>query len=221
MASARAALSVFDPAGVRPTVIVAGIILALFLGAQVVNALIPTTGVGPGQPGPGSGPGPVSSNGPGTGPGPISTPLPPGSSMTIGPLRVALEGGWQPQDVPNSNIIVRLVKANVAIDVISASIQGQADAARVYTEYISSLQGQSNSFGATQANQIQVGNGVPAARGTYTGAFDQHQVEGEVTTFLSSATQGWIFDVWADAGTLRQLLPEADQMINNVQVNPQ
>ena len=215
MASARAALSVFDPAGIRPTVIVAGIILALFLGAQVVNALIPTPGVGPGQPGPGSGPGPVSST------GPISTPLPPGSSMTIGPLRVPLESGWQPQDVPGTNIIVRLVKANVAIDVFSATVQGQADAAAVYNSYISSLQQDSSGFGATQPNQIQVGNGVPAVRGTYTGAFGAHQVEGEVTTFLSSATDGWIFDVWADAGTLRALLPEADRMIENVQVNPQ
>ncbi len=141
--------------------------------------------------------------------------------MTIGPLRVPLESGWQPQDVPGSNIIVRLVKANVAIDVFSATIQGQADPAAVYNSYISNLQQDSTGFGATQPNQVQVGTGVPAVRGTYTGVFGAQQVEGEVTTFLSSATQGWIFDVWADAGTLRQLLPEAEQMINNLQVNPQ
>jgi hypothetical protein len=197
---------------------VAGIILALFLGAQIVNALIPVRGIGPGVPGPGTGPGPVPSSGPGTGP---AAPLPPGSFVTVGPLRIPIETGWVPQDVPGSNIITRLTKSNVALDLFSASIQGQADAVAVYNEYMSALQQDATGFAATQPNLTQIGSGVLAARGSYTGAFGGRPVEGEITAFTSSATQGWIFDAWADAGALRQLLPEAERMIDNLQVSPQ
>lgn len=154
-------------------------------------------------------------------PGPNSTPLPPGSSMTVGPLRIPLEGGWVQQQVPGSNIVVRLVKGTVALDVFSASIQGQGGAVAVYNEYMAGLQRDSTSFAATQPNLVQIGNGVLAARGSYTGSFGGHPVEGEITTFTSSATQGWIFDVWADAGGLRQLLPETEQMIDSLQVATQ
>jgi hypothetical protein len=219
--------SQLDPTGFRPTAIVAGIIIALFFGAQLVNAVIPQPGVGPGVPGPGgqgpSGPGPVPTpgipqptTGPG-GPGPISTPLPAGSTMTVGPLRIPLENGWVPQEVPDSNVIVRLTKASAAIDLFSASIQGQADAAAVFSFYIQQMQQGTSGFNASQPNLIQIGNGIAAARGTYTGVFGQNQIEGEVTTFVVGAT-GFIFDTWASSGTLRGLLPEAERMVDNLQV---
>ena len=217
-AQAKALFSQLDPTGVRPTAIVAGIIFSIFFGAQLLNALTPVSAVGPGNPGPG-GPGPV---GPGPLPtspaGPASTPLPPGSTLTVGPLRIPLENGWVPQEVPGSNIIVRLTKGSVAIDLFSASIQGQADAAAVYNSFIQSLQQDATGLGATQPNVVQIGNGQLGARGSYTGVFGQNQVEGEVTTLVVGGTQGFIFDVWAGAGTLRTLLPEAQRMIDNVQV---
>jgi hypothetical protein len=152
------------------------------------------------------------------GPGPGSTPLPPGSTLNVGPLRIPLENGWVPQEVPESNIIVRLTKGSVAIDLFSASIQGQADAASVYNAYVQSLQQDSTGLGATQPNVVQIGNGQLGARGSYTGVFGQSQVEGEITTLVVGGTQGFIFDVWAGAGTLRTVLPEAQRMIDNVQV---
>lgn len=230
MGQARAVVSQFDQSGLRPTAIVAGVILAIFFGAQLLNALIPVSAVGPGVPGPGGpgpggpgptpgpvGPGPTAAPG---GPGPVTTPLPPGATLTVGPLRIPIENGWVPQEVPGSNIIVRLVKGGAAVDLFSASIQGgQADAAAVYNAYVNSLQGQATSgFGATQPNVIVIGNGIQAARGTYTGVFGQSQVEGEVTTIAPGGTQGFIFDVWAGTGTLRTLLPEAQRMIDNMQV---
>ncbi len=227
---AKALFSQLDPSGLRPTAIVAGIILALFFGAQLLNAITPTSAVGPGNPGPGGpgpiGPGPVPTVNPGGplptvnpgGPGPGSTPLPPGSTLNVGPLRIPLENGWVPQEVPESNIIVRLTKGSVAIDLFSASIQGQADAASVYNAYVQSLQQDSTGLGATQPNVVQIGNGNLGARGSYTGVFGPSQVEGEVTTLVVGGTQGFIFDVWAGAGTLRTVLPEAQRMIDNVQV---
>lgn len=220
-AQARALFSQLDPTGLRPTGIVAGIIVAIFFGAQLLNAITPTAAVGPGNPGPGGpgpiGPGPVATANPG-GPGPVSTPLPPGSTLTVGPLRIPLENGWVPQEVPGSNAIVRLTKGGVFIDLFSASIQGQADAATVYNAYIREMQQDSPGLGATQPNVVQIGNGQLGARGSYTGVFGQSQIEGEVTTLVVSSTQGFIFDVWAAAGTLRTVLPEAQRMIGNVQV---
>lgn len=231
-AQAKALFSQLDPTGVRPTAIVAGVILALFFGAQLLNAITPTAAVGPGNPGPGGlgpvGPGPVPTADPGgSGPipttnpgglGPVTTPLPPGSTLNVGPLRIPLENGWVPQEVPESNIIVRLTKGSVVIDVFSASIQGQADVAAVYNAFIENLRQASTGLGATPPNVVQIGNGQLGARGSYTGVFGQSQVEGEVTTLVVGGTQGFIFDVWAGAGTLRTGLPEAQRMIDNVQL---
>lgn len=211
-----------DSSGFRPTAIVAGIILALFFGSQLLNAIIPVSAVGPGGPGPGGpgSPGPTTGpGGPGPTPGPggpVTTPLPPGSSLTIGPLRMPLESGWVPQEVPESNVIVRLVKGATAIDVLSATIEGQADAAAVYNAYMNNLAQAAQGFGATQPNAIQVGSGLPASRGSYTGVFGQSQIQGEVTTFITGSTQGWIFDVWSGSD-LSSALPEAHRMIDNIQ----
>ncbi len=138
--------------------------------------------------------------------------------MTVGPLRIPVESGWVPQEVPGSNIVVRLVKGGVVMDVFSASLNGQADAATVYNSYIDSMRGQADGLAATQPNQVQVGNGFSGARGTYTGVFGQNQVEGEVTTMVTDPSQGFIFDVWSGTGNLRPLLPEAERMIDNLQV---
>jgi len=205
-----------DPTGWRPTAIVAGVILALFFGSQLLNAVIPVAAVGPGVPGPGpAGPGPVPTTGPG--PGPVTTAPPPGSTLTVGPLAMPLQAGWVPQEVPGSGIIVRLVKGGVAIDVFGSTLQGQTDAAALYTAYMNELAGDSDSFGATQPTALTIGNGIPAARGVYTGVFGDSQVEGQVTT-LALGTDGFIFDVWAGSGTLQSLLPEAQQMIDNLRV---
>lgn len=192
---ARALLSHLDPSGLRPTFAVAGVIIAIFLGAQLLNAILPVSAVGPG------------------------TPLPPGSALPIGPLRVPLEPGWVTQEVPGSSIVVRLVKGSVAIDVFSVIVPASTDAGSVYTSYLNSMALDATGFGATAPSPIQIGNGNPAVRGTYTGVFGQNQVEGEVTALVHGGS-GWIFDVWASSGTLRSLVPEAERMIDNTQVQP-
>lgn len=212
--------SQLDRSTLRPTAYVAATIAVLFFGSLLLNSIIPVSAVGPGGPGPG-GPdsgGPQPTQGPGgPGPGPVTTPLPPGSTLTLGPLRIPLQNGWVPQDVPDSGIIVRLVKGSVAVDVLGATLQGQAGPGDVYSAYITDLQNASPGMTATQPSSIQVGNGVPAVRGEYTGIFGQNQIEGEVTAFVAG-NQGWLFDIWGSAGTLGPLRSEAQQMVNNIQV---
>ncbi len=218
-----------DPTGIRPTAIVIGVIVALFFGAQLVNAIIPQrtsdpgtgpgTGpiTGPGQPGQTLPPIAVPTAGPGSGPG---QPLPPGSVLTAGPLRIPLEPGWQAQEGPSSSIIVRLVKGGTAIDLLSLTVQGgTATPEAIYNGYMQLIGG--TGFTNTPPGNIQIGGGLPAVRGNYTGVFDQDQLEGEVTAFVTGTSDGWVWDAWASTGTLRGLLPEAQRMIDNIQVVPE
>lgn len=221
-----------DPTSLRPTAIVIGVILAMFFGAQIINAVIPAPRPGP-RPGTGPGTGPISGPGqpgqtlppiavPSTGPGPgPGQPLPPGSVLELGPLRIPLEAGWQPQDGPSDSILVRLTKGSAAIDVVSLNIQGgTATPANVYTGYMGLVAQDpaAVSFTNTPPTNIQIGQARPAARGSYTGVFGSSQIEGEVTAFVTSDTAAWVWDAFATGGTLRTLLPETQRMIDNIQV---
>ncbi len=224
-----------DPTGLRPTAIVVGIIIALFFGAQVINAVIPAPGPNTG-PGIGPGTGPISGPGqpgqtlppiaiPSTGPGPspgTGQPLPPGSVLEVGPLRIPLESGWQPQAGPSDSILVRLVKGSAAIDLVSLTVQGgTATPANLYAGYMQLIAQDGTGFTNVPPSNIQIGQGLAAARGSYTGVFGSSQIEGEVTAFVTSASGGWVWDAFATAGTLRALLPEAQRMIDNIQVVPE
>ncbi len=236
MDSARQAFSLLDPTGIRPTAIVVGIIVALFFGAQLVNALIPVPRTGPG-PGTGPGTGPISGPGqpgqtlppigaptlPPTGPGqPTPAPLPGGTVLEVGQLRIPLEAGWQPGPGPSESIIVRLTKGGAAIDLVSLTVQGGvATPAVIYNGYMGLIGADATGFANSEATNIQIGQGIPAGRGSYQGLFGGVQTEGEVTAFVTSGTEGWVWDAFGSGGTFRGLLPEAQRMIDNIQVVPQ
>ena len=233
MDRARQSFSMLDPTGLKPTGIVIGIILALFVGAHLVNAIIPRPGVAPGpgagpvtQPG---GPGqplpPITPTNP-TNPGnPGGQPLPPGSTLTIndGLLTIPLEAGWQAVSASN-NAVASLVKGSVQIDLVSLTIQGgSATAGGVYNGYIGIIGEGTPLFTSSPPATVQIGNGVAAARGSYSGQFVGNNYEGEVTAFVTGGVNtgvvtGWAWDVWAAPGTLGALLPEARRMIDNVRV---
>jgi hypothetical protein len=217
MERARQAFSLLDPTGLRPTAIVLGIIGALFFGSQLVNAVIPTPGVAPG---PGVGPGvgpvpPVVAPQQPTGPGPVQ----PGSSLTAGPLRIPLVAGWQPATNTNSSAIASMIKGAVQIDLFSAAITGgTASPTAVYNTYMSFIGQNATGFGSGQPSGIQIGGGLPAARGVYQGVFGGNQLEGEVTAFVTGTSDGWVWDAWGPPGTLGPLLGEVRTMIDNVQL---
>ena len=227
MYRARQAFFRLDPSGIRPTGIVLGVIAALFFGAQLVNALIPTPGValGPGS-GPGSGPVPpiVAPGEPSAPSGPGTRPLPPGSVLTAGPLRIPLVAGWQPAATPSSGAAATIVKGAVQIDLFTATISGgTATPAAVYNSYISFIGSDQNGnprpgFTSAQPASTAIGPAVAAARGAYTGIFGGNQIEGEVTAFVTGTSDGWIWDAWGTAGTLGSLLPEVHSMIDNMQL---
>jgi hypothetical protein len=120
MGRAREVVSLLDPTGIRPTAMVAGVILALFFGAQLVNALIPVPqGLRPGGPGNGpvNGPGqpgqtlppivvptgaptpiPGTTPVPGTTPAPVTTPIP-GTTPVPGTVPSPAPGSGQVIDI--------------------------------------------------------------------------------------------------------------------------
>lgn len=87
-----------DPAGNRPTAVVAAVIALLFFGSQFVNAVIPGGGTG-GQP--------------------------VGGAAEIGNTRVLLADGWQVTDEAGGT---RLAKGSVAIDVLNIDFAGDPSA---------------------------------------------------------------------------------------------
>ena len=76
-------------------------------------------------------------------------------------------------------------------------------------------------FANSPPNNIQIGQSLPAARGSYQGVFGSSQIEGEITVFVIGAADGFVWDAFGSAGTFRALLPEAERMIDNIQVVPE
>lgn len=188
--SGRALMSWLDPQGIRPTAIVAGVILALFFGSQLLNGILPAAAQQGG------------------------IPVGPGSTVELGALRIHLVGGWQ---AVNGPVGPRLAKGSVAVDVQSGPFTG--DPADLYAEFVNTqLAPFATGFGATQPSAITVGPGVRAARGAYTGVFgDAGEIEGEVTAMATGGT-GYVFDAWGASGTLRSLLAEVQRMLETVEV---
>ena len=227
MYRAHQGVSIIDPTGLRPTGIVLAIIAALFFGSQFVNAIIPDPTVAPG-PGTGPGSGPAGPDQPGATFPPIvvpsSAPLPPGSVLSAGPLRIPLLAGWQAASSPTSGAVATIYKGSVQVDLFHLPVSGgTATPANVYEFYMEAIgTDQSGTprpgFASAQPSSITIDGGLAAARGAYTGVFGSNQVQGEVTAFLTGTSDGWVWDAWDTAGTLGSVLPETQRMIDGMQV---
>ena len=187
-------LARFEPTGVRPTILVGGIILALFFGAQLLNSVLPAAAGGPG-------------------------PQPqPGGAVDIGPIRVHVPNGWQVGQMPGG-AGTRLARGGVVIDFQTNPFQG--DAPTLYNAFVNQvLAPGATGFQATQPSLIQVGSGIAGARGAYTGVFagnNDGQLEGQLTTFVVDGT-GVVIDAWGPIGTLRPLLGDVDLIISTIEM---
>ena len=177
-----------DPAGVRPTLILAAVIAVLFFGSQILNAVIPAAAGG-------------------------ADPQAPGT-LDVGALRIQIAPGWQALDGP---VGPRIARGSVAIDIGNVPFTG--DVRSLYDEFVAqALAPHAIGFGATAASLVEVGNGVPAARGAYTGVFGEGgEIEGQLTALVVGG-QGYVFDAWGQAGSLNPLLPEVELMLDTLRV---
>ncbi len=182
-----------DPATLRQTFLVAGVIAALFYGSTVLNEALPANAADQGQ---------------------VTVA---GESIDVGDgVRITPVAGWLSSPHENSSGI-RLEKGVVVIDIYPETVGGNAGAlAKAYLEDILKP-------GATQltATDTEVATGAEgtAARFGYQGIFEGVDVpiEGEVTAVFVG-TQGVVIDAWSRQGDLESLLGEVHTMLDTVEV---
>lgn len=181
----------FDPGTFRQTLIVAGVIAALFFGTQVIDDALPAAAaqgaidVAPGNP--------------------ISV----GGGWQITPLT-----GWQatPEDSGGG---IRLEKGVIVVDVFPESFHSAGDLAQAYLVEV--LEKQASQLTSTSVQPVTEGGGQ-AARFNYQGIFNQSDgsIEGEVTAVVSGGN-GVVADAWAPQGGLAEDLSEVHQMVDTIE----
>ena len=190
-----------DPQGKRPTLIVAGVLVALVLGTQIVNAFIPIPNQVPG--------GPSNPGGPAVGARPVD--------IGLG-ARVYALPGWQQLEAGGALQGVRLQKGSVVVDFRVTQFTG--DQVALLTAYVDQiLKPDAQQLNVNGVTVVPV-NGKNAARATYLGLFNgvTGAVEGELTTLVSAGGTGVIVDAWGAQGSLTPALGEVHAMVNTLEV---
>jgi hypothetical protein len=198
---ARAWWGRLDPQGKKPTLIVAGVLVALVLGTQVVNGIIPVPSQSPG--------GPSNPGGPTVGARPVDVGL---------GVRVYVLPGWQQLDAGGALQGVRLQKGSVVLDLRVTQFTG--DHVALLTAYVNQiLQPDAQQLNVNGVTVVPV-NGRTAARATYLGLFNgvTGAVEGELTTLVSAGGVGVIVDAWGAQGSLSTGIDEVHAMVNTIEV---
>ena len=172
-----------DPQGKRPTLIVAGVLLAVVLGTQVLNGILPARAALNAPTNPTI---PTTPTGSGQIPnGPRIIELAPGVRMQVYP-------GWQQVEDTISLPGARLQNGGTIVDV--RVITGGAEG-----DHVGLLQAYLQQLVAPDAQQLTLGtvdivpiNGKNGARVTYSGIFKgvSGTVRGEVTAIVFSSEQG-------------------------------
>src|SRR5207248_3756516 len=155
-ARGRAWWGQLDPAGRRPTLIVAGVLIAIVLGSQFLNALIPAPRgtIGPGGGGVGGGGG---------------TQPPAGKPVDIGSgIRVTPPPGWVAVGDPLALQGVRFQKGGVTVDVgLAAFTNPPSDLVAAYVNQVLTPNSQGAKVSPTHITIAR--NGRPTAVATWTG----------------------------------------------------
>lgn len=180
-----------DEAGLRPTLAVAGLILLLFVGSQLLNAAIPARADG------------------------LTGDPQEGRSLVLGRLRLHLAPGWQALE---TSLGPRLVRGAVALDVQRAAFSGNAH--ELYDAFVrEALAPAASGFSATAPVLTSLGPELSGARGAYTGVFGEGgEIEGQLTSVVVDG-DGFVFDAWAPLGNLRALLPDVELMLSTVELS--
>jgi hypothetical protein len=190
-----------DPTGKRPTIIVAIALVALVLGSQFLNALVPVSA--------GSGGGGAGSQRP-----------PAGAPVDIGNgIRVTPPAAWEPVATPMGLPGVRFQRGACTTEVGIAGFD--ASPKDLLVAYVNQVlaPGTQNVNVSAAATGVG-GNGRPIARATYTGASKDlgTAVEGEITTQVTPGGIGIIVNAYAPQGQLAGCLGEVHQFVDTIEV---
>jgi hypothetical protein len=197
-----------DPTNKRPTLLVAGVLLALVIGSQFLNALVPVPRGG-GSVGGGTGGG-----GTGTGQPASGTPVDIGNGVRVTP-----PAGWvavgSPQNLPG----VKFQRGAVTVEVGIASFdQAPKDLLVAYVNQI--LAPSAQDAKVSSATSVVAGNGKPTARATYTGSFKDvgTAVEGELSTQVSPTNIGIVVNAYAPQGQFTASLNDVHAFVDTIEV---
>ncbi len=202
-ARGRAWWGQLDPTGKRPTIIVAIALVALVLGSQFLNALVPVSA------------------------GqrrrrrwrqqrqPVA-----GAPVDIGNgIRVTPPAAWVPVATPLGLPGVRFQRGACTTEVGIAGFDASPkDLLVAYVNQI--LAPATQNVNVSAAATGVGGNGRPIARATYTGAIKDlgTAVEGEITTQVTPSGIGIIVNAYAPQGQLAGCLGEVHQFVDTIEV---
>jgi hypothetical protein len=189
----REVLAGLDQETLRPTFIVAGVILGIWLVTQVLGAIAPAAAGQTGQTGSGANQG--------------------GTYVTIGSVKFGLLSGWHTGTSQTAN--GRVTNGVVIIDIYSYNFTGAP--IDLYNQYNADQQKSSTNFKASDAAPVSP-NGLTGVRGTYFGNFSVGKVDGELTV-VTVGGKGYVFDAWATGGLLDASLPQVEQMLSTLQLS--
>lgn len=189
-----AASAFLDERSVRPTLVVAIIIAALFYGTRILNEALPVAASEV----------PVSASG--------SVVI--GQGATITPV-----AGWSASAHEGGDAI-RLEKGIVVVDLFVESFGSSVvELAAAYRDEV--LATDATQFTATQIEPFTASNGTRGARFRYQGLFTGVDVaiEGEVAVLLDDGL-GVVADAWTRQGDLDEALGEIHGMIESIELRP-
>ena len=198
-----------DPTNRKPTLWVAIALIALVIGSQFIDALVPIPrgGVGPGPGGGGGGGGQ-----PGI-----------GNTVDLGNgVHVTPPVGWVPVGTPNGLPGAKFQKGAVIVEVgIAAFTSTPKDLLVAYVNQVLAPSAQDAKVSA--ATTGTAGNGKPTARATYTGSFKDigTAVEGELSTQVTvngANGIGVVVNGYAPQGQLSGSLNDVHLFVDTLQV---
>ncbi len=211
MASSRAgsALAGLDRTGWRTTIAVALVMIGVFGGANLVNAVVPL----PTNPGTVTGnPGQTGTGQPGTGPaqpGPVTA----GQPTDVGSgVKIYAPAGWSVTQSQDGSTAFSRGSAVVIVTVGSFS-GSPADLEKQYRAQFTDMQ-----FSGSAPNQATMGSGIPAVAVVYTAVLQgKTQVDGIYVVGVSKGV-GVVVNALAPQGQLQALSADISAIVGSVQV---
>jgi hypothetical protein len=150
----------------------------------------------------------------------LSSPSGPAISVA-GVVRVSPLSGWELAGRFQSPPGARLTRGSDSLDFIVSPIPGDADAqARWYVREFLEQEAVPGRLSVSRSFQsFRLPSGLAAVRFSYVGLFGKGQtaVEGQVTSVVSGAGIGVLFDGWAPQGFLQYSLGDIDTMIDSAE----
>ena len=138
-----------------------------------------------------------------------------GDSVEITPLPA-----WELAERFEDPTGIRLTSGTASLDVATLPFGGSdVELLREYVDNVLAPQAEQLRL-SEEVEPVRLANGLTGSRIAYVGLFEgvQTPVEGEITTVVSPAGTGVVFDAWAPTGQLQVALDDLHAMIESAEI---